>query len=191
MVRFGRADRWPGIAAKALPGWELIEEGHPGRTTVHDDPVEGPHRNGLRVLPALLETHRPIDLVLFMVGTNDLKGRFSVNAADIAVSLEKLVSVVRTSTAGPWGRAPDVLLVAPPPIVEVGCLAEMFAGGAAKSELMGARIADAAARAGVRFVDAGAHIQVSEIDGIHYDKATHHVLGQVLAETVKAHFGDG
>lgn len=191
MVRFGRADRWPGIAAKALPGWELIEEGHPGRTTVHDDPVEGPHRNGLRVLPALLETHRPIDLVLFMVGTNDLKGRFSVNAADIAVSLEKLVSVVRTSTAGPWGRAPDVLLVAPPPIVEVGCLAEMFAGGAAKSELMGARIADAAARAGVRFVDAGAHIQVSEIDGIHYDMATHHVLGQVLAETVKAHFGDG
>lgn len=191
MVRFGRADRWPGIAAKALPGWELIEEGHPGRTTVHDDPVEGPHRNGLRVLPALLETHRPIDLVLFMVGTNDLKGRFSVNAADIAVSLEKLVSVVRTSTAGPWGRAPDVLLVAPPPIVEVGCLAEMFAGGAAKSELMGARIADAAARAGVPFVDAGAHIQVSEIDGIHYDMATHHVLGQVLAETVKAHFGDG
>ena len=191
MVRFGRADRWPGIAAKALPGWELIEEGHPGRTTVHDDPVEGPHRNGLRILPALLETHRPIDLVLFMVGTNDLKGRFSVNAADIAVSLEKLVSVVRTSTAGPWGRAPDVLLVAPPPIVEVGCLAEMFAGGAAKSELMGARIADAAARAGVPFVDAGAHIQVSEIDGIHYDMATHHVLGQVLAETVKAHFGDG
>ena len=191
MVRFGRADRWPGIAAKALPGWELIEEGHPGRTTVHDDPVEGPHRNGLRVLPALLETHRPIDLVLFMVGTNDLKGRFSVNAADIAVSLEKLVSVVRTSTAGPWGRAPDVLLVAPPPIVEVGCLAEMFAGGAAKSELMGARIADAAARAGVPFVDAGAHIQVSEIDGIHYDMATHHVLGQVLAETVKAHFGEG
>ena len=191
MVRFGRADRWPGIAAKALPGWELIEEGHPGRTTVHDDPVEGPHRNGLRVLPALLETHRPIDLVLFMVGTNDLKGRFSVNAADIAVSLEKLVSVVRTSTAGPWGRAPDVLLVAPPPIVEVGCLAEMFAGGAAKSELMGARIADAAARSGVPFVDARAHIQVSEIDGIHYDKATHHVLGQVLAETVKAHFGDG
>ena len=191
MVRFGRADRWPGIAAKALPGWELIEEGHPGRTTVHDDPVEGPHRNGLRILPALLETHRPIDLVLFMVGTNDLKGRFSVNAADIAVSLEKLVSVVRTSTAGPWGRAPDVLLVAPPPIVEVGCLAEMFAGGAAKSELMGARIADAAARADVPFVDAGAHIQVSEIDGIHYDMATHHVLGQVLAETVKAHFGDG
>lgn len=44
------------------------------------------------------------------------------------------------------------------------------------------RIADAAARAGVPFVDAGAHIQVSGIDGIHYSKATHRILGQVLAE---------
>lgn len=191
MVRFGKSERWPGVAARALPGWDLIEEGHPGRTTVHDDPVEGPHRNGLRVLPALLETHRPIDVVLIMIGTNDLKGRFSVNAADIALSLEKLVSVVRCSTAGPEGRAPDIILVAPPPILEVGCLAEMFAGGAAKSERLGVRIADAAARAGVPFVDAGAHIQVSGIDGIHYSKATHRILGQVLAEAVKTHFGNG
>lgn len=190
MERFDRAERWPGLAAAALPGWEIIEEGHPGRTTVHDDPVEGPHRNGMRVLPALLETHRPIDVVLIMIGTNDLKGRFSVNATDIALSLEKLVDVVKASSAGPRGRAPKVMLVAPPPIREVGCLAEIFEGGEAKSHLLGSRIADAAARAGVPFVDAGAHIGVSGIDGIHYDTAAHRVLGAVLADAVRTHFGE-
>ncbi len=50
-----------------LPGWHVIAEGQPGRTTVHDDPVEGAHRNGLTVLPAMLESHRPIDVVLVML----------------------------------------------------------------------------------------------------------------------------
>lgn len=190
MERFGRAERWPGLVAAALPGWDVIEEGHPGRTTVHDDPVEGPHRNGLRVLPALLETHRPIDVVLVMIGTNDLKGRFSVNATDIALSLEKLIAEVRASSAGPQGRAPEVILVAPPPILEVGCLAEIFEGGEAKSQLLASRIAEVAARAKVPFVDAGAHIRVSGVDGIHYDTATHRVLGLVLADAVKTHFGE-
>ena len=75
-----RDERWAGRLARLLPDWEVIAEGHPGRTTVHDDPVEGAHRNGLTVLPALLESHRPVDVVLVMLGTNDLKERFSVNA---------------------------------------------------------------------------------------------------------------
>ncbi len=44
--RFSRDDRWAGRLARLLPDWEVINEGHPGRTTVHDDPVEGAHRNG-------------------------------------------------------------------------------------------------------------------------------------------------
>ena len=120
--RFGREERWAGRLAKLLSGWEVIAEGHPGRTTVHDDPVEGAHRNGLTVLPALLESHKPLDLVVIMLGTNDLKERFSVNAGDIAHSLERLARVVKVSDCGPEGRGPDVLLVAPPPIIEVGCL---------------------------------------------------------------------
>ena len=99
--RFPRADRWPGRLAQLLPGWEVIAEGHPGRTTLHDDPVEGAHRNGLTVLPAILESHRPVDVVLLMLGTNDLKARFSVTASDIALSLERLVRVIRASESGP------------------------------------------------------------------------------------------
>jgi len=187
-ARYGRDDRWAGRMARLLPDWELIAEGHPGRTTVHDDPIEGAHRNGLAVLPALLESHAPVDVVLVMLGTNDLKERFSVNAGDIALSLERLVRVIRGSGAGPDGAAPGVLLVAPPPVEEVGCLAPMFAGGAAKSRALAVEVQAAAARAGVSFLDAGTVVKVSPIDGIHYDAEANPTLATAFADAIRRHF---
>ncbi|WP_374376383.1 SGNH/GDSL hydrolase family protein [Tabrizicola sp.] len=186
--RFDRDERWAGRLAKLLPDWEVIAEGHPGRTTVHDDPVEGAHRNGLTVLPALLESHRPLDAVLVMLGTNDLKERFSVNAGDIAHSLERLVRAIRASECGPGGGAPGVLLVAPPPILEVGCLAGMFAGGVAKSQGLAREIGAAARRAGVAFLDAGQVVQVSPVDGIHYGAEANPALAEAFAAAIRAHF---
>lgn len=186
--RFDREERWAGRLARLLPDWEVIAEGHPGRTTLHDDPVEGAHRNGLTVLPALLESHKPVDVVLVMLGTNDLKERFSVNAGDIALSLERLVRLIRASDCGPGGKGPEVLLVAPPPIVEVGCLAGMFAGGAAKSQALAAEVEAAAGRAGVPFLDAGRIVTVSPIDGIHYDAEANPALAEAFAAAIRQHF---
>ena len=186
--RFSRNDRWTTRLANLLPDWEVIAEGHPGRTTVHDDPIEGAHRNGLTILPALLESHRPVDVVLVMLGTNDLKQRFSVNAGDIALSLERLVRVILTSGAGPDNCPPAVLLVAPPPIIEVGCLAGMFAGGAAKSQALTVEIAAAARRAGVPFLDAGQLVAVSPIDGIHYGPEANQPLATAIAAAISQHF---
>lgn len=188
--RYSRDERWTGRLQRLLPDWEVIAEGHPGRTTVHDDPVEGAHRNGLTVLPALLESHRPLDAVLVMLGTNDLKERFSVNAGDIAHSLERLVRAIRASECGPGGGAPGVLLVAPPPIVEVGCLAGMFAGGAVKSQRLAAEVRASAARLGVPFVDAGEVVEVSPIDGIHYGPEANPALAGAFAAAIRAHFPD-
>jgi len=188
MGRYDRQTRWPGQLAALLPDWQVIEEGLPGRTTVHDDPVEGAHRNGLTVLPAILESHCPVDVVILMLGTNDLKQRFSVNALDIALSLERLVLAIRASGCGPGGTAPGVILVAPPPILEVQDLGVMFAGGEAKSQQLGARIAAVARGLGVPFVDAGSLIGVSEIDGIHYDEPAMAALAQAFAQAVTDHF---
>lgn len=141
------------------------------------------------MLPALLESHKPLDLVLVMLGTNDLKERFSVNACDIALSLERLVRVILSSGSGPGNGAPGVLLVAPPPIREVGCLAGMFAGGAAKSDALADEIEAASRRVGVPFLDAGKLVKVSPIDGIHYDAEANPVLAAAFAAAIRAHFG--
>lgn len=189
--RFDHAARWPSVMAGALgPAYEVIAEGHPGRTTVHDDPMEGPHRNGIRVLPSLLESHKPLDLVVIKLGTNDLKNCFHVSAADIAFCLDRLVRLVCGSGAGPGGAAPGVLVVAPPPILEVGCLAEMFAGGAAKSQGLASAIRAMTERLGVGFFDAGAVLQVSPVDGIHYEAEAQVALGLAMARALGDHLGD-
>ncbi|WP_343082298.1 SGNH/GDSL hydrolase family protein [Ostreiculturibacter nitratireducens] len=184
-LRFGPKERWPRVMASELgPDWQVIEEGHPGRTTVHNDPLEGSHKNGLAVLPAILESHAPIDLVILKLGTNDLKARFSVTANDIARSAEKLAAFIRASDAGPEGRPPAVLMVAPPPAKEAGALAGMFAGAAEKSLAFGAEYAAAARHAGVAFLDAGQIIAAGPLDGIHYDAASHVALGEAMARAV-------
>ncbi|MCB5408491.1 SGNH/GDSL hydrolase family protein [Pseudogemmobacter faecipullorum] len=184
--RFAHRHRWPRLLAELLPGWEVIAEGHPGRTTVHDDPVEGEHRNGRKALAAILESHRPVNLVLLMLGTNDLKHRFGVTASDIASGLERLVRMIRASGCGPMGGAPEVLVVAPPPIRETGVLAPVFAGGAAKSQQLGAEIGAMAARTGAAFLDLQGVIEVSPVDGIHYEAAAAEVLAQFFADKIRA-----
>ncbi|MEJ1939187.1 hypothetical protein WDZ92_53995, partial [Nostoc sp. NIES-2111] len=74
--RLSAAERWPGVARAALgQGWTLIDEALPGRTTLRDDPIEGSHKNGRAVLPAILESHWPLDGFVLMLRTNDLKAR--------------------------------------------------------------------------------------------------------------------
>lgn len=184
--RYGPRERWPGVMAAELgDGWTVIEEGHPGRTTIHDDPLEGAWKNGMRLLPAILESHRPVDLVILKLGTNDLKARFSVTANDIARSVEKLGLAVKASCAGPDGGAPALLVVAPPPIMEAGCLAGMFEGGRAKSLGFPTEYAAIARRLGAAFLDAGTLVAVDPTDGIHYGKAAHLTLGKAMAALVR------
>ncbi len=96
-------------------GYWVVEEGLSGRTTVWDDALS-PHRNGRELLPPLLLTHEPLDLVIIMLGTNDLKHRIGVSAREIAEGAGMVVDVVAGSDCGPGGGAPQTLLVCPPPV---------------------------------------------------------------------------
>ena len=181
--RYPPEARWPSVMAQ-VTGHEVITEGHPGRTTVHNDPIEGPHKNGMAALPALLESHRPLDLVVVMLGTNDCKARFGLRGWDIAAGVGKLAQVIQASTAGPGGRAPDVLLVAPVPVEESGVLAEMFQGGPARSRAIAPALRDEADRLGCGFFDAGRICAVDPLDGVHLTAAGQAALGHALAEAV-------
>jgi lysophospholipase L1-like esterase len=187
--RLGRAERWPGVMAAALgPDWTVIEEGLPARTTVQPDPIEGLHKNGLAVLPAVLESHRPLDIVALMLGTNDLKARFALTTQDIAASADRLIAAVLASECGPEFGPPRVLLIAPPPVIEAGCLSEIFTGAAAKSARLGHMYAKVAERRAAAFLDAGAVIASSPVDGVHFEPEAHTALGQAVANAIRAKF---
>lgn len=177
--------RWPGVLQAQLgSGWRVIEEGLPGRTIGRDDPIEGADRNALRYLPACLQTHRPLDVALFMLGTNDLKARFAASAAQIAAGAHALIDAVIEHTL-PGHARPRIVLISPAPIEEQGCLADMFAGGAAKARELAPLLRAVAAQRGVGFLDAGAHIRVSADEGIHLDEAAHQALGLAAAGVVR------
>ena len=104
--RFDAATRWTRVLAASLGAdYEIIEEGLCGRTTIWDDPVTE-YRNGRTYLIPCLDTHCPLDLVVLMLGTNDLKSRFSLSAYDIAAGAGVLVDLVQRSEAGRNGRPP-------------------------------------------------------------------------------------
>lgn len=188
--RFRSHVRWPGRVSAALkPNLRVLCEGLPGRTTVHDDPVEGAHKNGLRVLPAILESHWPLHAVVLMLGTNDLKTRFAVTPADIARSVDRLIGVIAASRSGPDGTAPKVLLIAPPPIREIGWLAGHFAGGAAISDHLGPAYAAVADRWGCTFLDAKGVAEVDPVDGVHLTEAGHAALGAAVAAKLRQMLG--
>jgi lysophospholipase L1-like esterase len=183
--RFARDERWPGVLRQELgEEYLVIEEGQGGRTTVWDDPIEG-YKNGKEYLIPCLETHQPLDLVVIMLGTNDLKKRFSVSAFDIANSVGVLVDVVYKSAAGPNGSVAKVLVLAPPPVARLTGFAEMFEGAEAKSRKFSEHYRRIAQEKGCELLDTAQVIVSSDLDGIHFEKSEHQKLGRAVAARVR------
>ncbi len=184
--RFDRDERWPGVLRLELgEEYLVIEEGLGGRTTVWSDPVEGYHKNGRKYLLPCLETHRPLDLVIIMLGTNDLKKRFSASASDIASGVGVLVDIVHKSAAGRNGGAPKVLVLAPPPLGKLTEFAEMFEGAEPKSRKLSEHYRHIAQEKGCALLDTGQVIVSSDLDGVHFEKGEHQKLGRAVAARVR------
>src|ERR671917_870887 len=126
--RFPPHVRWTGVLATLLGAeYRVIEEGLNGRTTRWDDPIE-PGRNGLTYLRPCIESHKPLDLMVIMLGTNDLKRRFNLVASDIAQSAAELAQLAWRFANGPDGARAKALLVAPPAVSTLTEFDQMFEG---------------------------------------------------------------
>jgi len=183
--RFPADVRWTGVLQRELSDdYQVIEEGLNGRTIVWDDPIEG-YKNGKDYLIPCLESHRPINLVVMMLGTNELKLRFSLSAYDIAEGVRVLVDIVRKSEAGLDGGPPALLLMAPPPVAKLTEYSEMFEGAEAKSRKFGEHYGRIAEEEGCDFFDTSVVIVSSDIDGIHLAEGEHQKLGKAVAKVVR------
>ena len=178
---FPKGERWGDHLARGLgDAWDVVIEGLPGRNAAYDDPVEGDFRNGLRILPAVVMSHRPIDVMIVALGTNDQKHRFGLTAQDVALGLGRLVSEAYAT-----GEVGKVLVVAPPPLMLVGDFAEMFLGAEMRSVGLAVKIERFASENGAGFFDAGAVIGVDPLDGIHWSAEAHADLGLALVDVVR------
>lgn len=185
--RYGEDERWTCLVGKALPHCTLIEEGLNGRTTMFDDRLAGkPYRNGLAHLPMCLETHYPLDLVIFMLGTNDVKLQYHQSPEAIAAGMLKLVQCVTKSNRGPNGLPPKVLLIAPaPPIKEGLDFAYFNEASIEKSKALIPLYAKIAKEEGCFFLDASEYVTASPLDGIHLDAAGHRKFAEVVKQKIE------
>ncbi len=188
-ARHAHEDRWPGALEAALAGKaRVIAEGLGGRTTVHDDWQADADRNGARLLPTLLSSHAPLDLVIIMLGTNDLKPFLGRTVGEAARGMVRLVEITRGHFAQQGAAQPQIVLVAPPPLVDTDN-ADMighFGGKAVIAESQGfaAAYARRAEELGVHFFDAGTVASADPADGVHLDAGNTRAIGEGLAPLV-------
>src|SRR3984893_19555423 len=194
-TRYDAFTRWAIVMAARLgSGFELVEEALSGRTTDLDDAqidlpsahLRGAVFNGAKILPALLASHLPLDLVIIMLATNDLKTRFKRNANEIAIAalgLARLIAECEGGVATSYST-PKVLLLAPPPVGTKFHDPAEWAGSHQKSLALGSALRDAAAVANLPFLDAGKVIGTDGIDGIHFSAEAQKKLGEAVAKKV-------
>ena len=189
--RHAYEDRWPTVLEQGLGGAaRVIAEGLGGRTTVFDDFSAAADRNGGRVLPTLLDSHKPLDAVVIFLGTNDLKVYLNGTAFGAAMGVKRLVEIVRTH---PYGShpVPKVVIVAPPLTVatEHQDLHPMFAPRADEAKLFDYYYSRIARELGAGYFNAASVAVATPIDGVHLDAANTRAIGEGLVPVVKSMLG--
>ena len=183
-IRFSEEQRWTCLVQEALGKEYLVtEEGLSGRTTCFDDPIhEG--LSGLEHLYPILKSHEFIDLLIIMLGTNDVKERFGANAACIAAGMERLI--LKAKSVDCWGaKQPNILVVAPPPIGAGFHDAVMGDGCVEKSAGVAEQFRIICARQNVHFLDAK-NCEFNQVDFMHLTCKGHAQLAEMLAKEVPA-----
>ena len=148
-------------------------------------------RNGARVLPTVLHTHAPLDLVIILLGTNDMKPVFANNAVIVGHGIKRLVEIVRHHAWQLETEGPEILVVSPPALCETdhALLGPMFAGRIAESRNLASVYRDVADELGCGFFDAGSVARTTPIDGVHMDAENTRAVGRGLEPIVRMMLG--
>ena len=188
--------RWPVVMRHSFTDHQdvtLIEECLPGRTTNCPDPQEGNHFNGAEPLMAILMSHQPLDHVIIMLGTNDMKARFRRDAEDISGGILELVTIISQSQSGLGGwngtKSPAVTVICPPMLGEradnPGWIRyDEWLGGFETSQLLPAALGRACQDRKINFINGNEGALSSDRDPIHWAAETHRTFGRFIAETM-------
>lgn len=191
--RYDSNTRWPGALQAALgDDYDVIEMGLGGRTTIYTQ--EGhPYKNGEKGLEAALSMAHPVDLVIIMLGTNDLQIHKTITEEELPTGISRLIDMIQASRRGRDEKAPQLLIVAPPEIrpsapegrTHVYAKFRCDIGGELSRKLPEV-YRKVAQEKGCWYFNAQTVAQPGAADGVHLDAQSHIRLGQALAEMVKS-----
>lgn len=197
-VRYDTDTRWTAVAQKELgEHYTIIEEGLNARTTVYLHP-RSIGRNGRDFLVPCLISQKPLDLVVLMLGTNDLQWTNVYGAAAGARVLIQDMKLYSHLPESSWifaegeGKA-NILLIAPPVANAEGVAKDPMkvrCHYAEESLLFASEYEKVAKETGVHFLDSALYTEASPVDGLHLTPESHVALGKAVAAKIKEIFGE-
>lgn len=191
--RFGNETRWTRRLSRALgEGYEIIEEGLNGRCAVNEDQLkEG--LKGLDYIHPCIMSHKPLDLVIIMLGTNDAKERYGMTSHNMAMGIIRVAGKVRHSETGRGGTDPEILIVAPAPIGPLyrndDAVLSMGREADIKTREMASHLKVLSEESGFHFLNAGDHLKMGETDHMHLDEKGHRVMAEIIEGKISEIFG--
>lgn len=188
-LRYQKAIRWTTILQNLLGDeYEVVVEGLNGRTTAYDRP-DGTFKNGLSYLTACLGSNKPLDYIIFMLGTNDCNADLNLSSKDIANGMEKLIETTLSETEWMQDNRPDIIIVVPAAIGD-NYQTSPFAyqlndDSIRKSHEIGPLYKEIAQKHNCKFLDCTNILEISSIDSEHLTENGHSKLAELLAQLIK------
>jgi len=189
--RYNESIRWPARLQEMLGcDYTVVEEGLTGRTTVFDDLFD-PYLNGIKYMPVVLRTAAPIDLLIFMLGTNDFQSHIPAgNPVSTARAVQFMLEEARKLDLDrPNGEKMKILLISPIEISEVRLTFKdndvTDSQSIDNSRKLGKHMKIVAEQLGVEFIDAAPLIQPGKVDGVHLDADGHAKMAKLVYAKVK------
>lgn len=202
-TRWDENTRWPMILQKELgDGYFVYEDAINGRTTAFDRPEIEEYQNGVKGLGYALISNKPLDLVVVMLGINDL---IKVDAATSARGLAKLGNRIINADAfyrfmspacsstieqpGVFPNGPKLLIISPyVTVIPKGSSDPQDIRRAEESKKFAKYTKSIADNLGCYWMDAAPVCTPSEIDGVHLDEQANKSLGIAVASKIKEIF---
>tara|TARA_B100000482_G_scaffold156720_1_gene118659 strand:- start:416 stop:1057 length:642 start_codon:yes stop_codon:yes gene_type:complete len=189
-TRFSKDIRWTGVLQQLLGSkYNVIEEGLNGRTTnVNEKQDHGlgyfrPFRSAMDLLSVLIETNSPLDLIIVMLGTNDLKTNFNQSSEMIAKNMRLVCESIIDND---YFQSKSIILVSPTHINEESPnLLDSFIGTTQASQSFSNSYRKISDDLDLYFLDASESVKTNKIDGLHWDAMQHSDFANSLFNKIK------
>lgn len=176
--RYDTTQRWT-QRLREQTGYEILEEGENGRTTVCYDRNDV-YGSGLETASQCIARHGAVDWIVVMLGTNDTKEYYQASPETIAAGLACVVEKLRAQCSA-QGFEPQILLVAPPDLKFVPGDVEFSQESVEKMKKYQILCGQLADRLSCSFFRATDVVDDIGADGVHLTEKGHTALADGLA----------
>ncbi|MCR4881253.1 MAG: hypothetical protein K6A44_04800 [bacterium] len=183
--RFDEETRWTSILQKNLGSdYEVINEGMCDRTGFVNNP-KGFLFSASKHYPKFIAQTNGIDFLILWVGTNDLQFQYNISIGTIEKGLRQLIDLAQE-------KVKNIIIVSPV-ILDEKVLEGFFSfqfneESIVKSRKIGRIFRQISNANHCVYFDVNKIVTPSDIDGLHYDKKGHKLIGEKLAELIKTQF---